>query len=164
MSGVLDHGKRWLRVLRVSWWFLPLIHWVLPNLVPLPRRFKWRSPRSVQLIGHGTLAAGSGLTMWAIWTLVLHGDGTPNPATPPQLFVQHGPYRFCRNPMEQGNALQLLGRSLVAGCPRLGLGCTIFWLLTHWWVVRHEEPQLVQRFGDRYTAYQQAVPRWGWRW
>lgn len=153
----------WRRVLIKSWWFLPLIHWLAPRLVPLPRRYKLRVPRLVRACGNGMAGIGSVLTVWSLWTLVRYGVGTPNPADPPLMFVQHGPYRFCRNPMEQGNVLQLFGRSMAAGCPRLGIVGVVFTGLTQWWIVRIEEPFLAQRFGDQYELYRRNVPRWGWR-
>lgn len=154
----------WLRVLVKSWWYLPLIHWAVPRLVPLPRAiFRQRLPPAVRHCGLALTCAGSALTLWSLWTLIRHGNGTPNPSDPPRIFVQRGPYRFCRNPMEQGNLLQLLGRAIALGCPRLALTSALFAVITHWWVVRREEQMLVQQFGDVYIAYCRTVPRWGWR-
>jgi protein-S-isoprenylcysteine O-methyltransferase Ste14 len=136
---------------------LPALAWWLPNNIRAPM------PRAVQLIGKGVALAGGALTVTSVVTLVRHGEGTPAPHDPPQLFVCHGPYRFCRNPMELGNLLALLGRAIALGSPRLTLAAALFAAATQVWVVLIEEPYLVRHFGQRYEQYRQHVPRWGWR-
>ncbi len=119
-------------------------------------------PRAIRLLGKAVAFSGGALTVTSVVTLVRYGQGTPAPHDPPQLFVSHGPYRFCRNPMELGNLLALLGRAIALGSPRLGLAAVMFAAATQVWVVLVEEPYLVRHFGDHYEHYRRQVPRWGW--
>lgn len=154
----------WLRTLRDGWWYLPLVHLGFPWLIRWPRRLApVPPPAPVRHAGRALSLLGALLTGWSLWTLIRHGQGTPLPYDPPQQFVCHGPYRHCRNPMELGNLLTLLGRALTRGCPRLALAGLLFAGCTHLWLVLAEEPYLLRRFGPRYQRYARAVPRWRWR-
>lgn len=153
----------WLRTVRRGWWYLPLIHLGLPWLVRWPRPIRRVPPPPLRRAGQGLSLAGAALTLWSLWTLIRYGQGTPLPHDPPQQFVCHGPYRRCRNPMELGNLVTLLGRTLTHGCPRLALTSAIFAMCAQGWIVLVEEPYLVRHFGARYQRYCQATPRWGWR-
>jgi len=154
----------WKRTFRGGWWFLPLIHWGLPRLVPWPfRSAQLPLPQPVRWIGRVLLLLGSSLTGWAVVHMVHHGGGTPAPHDPPTVLMRDGPYRYSRNPMELGNILALVGRALTSGSPRLVLASLCFALGTHAWIVLIEEPYLYRHFGQHYRAYQHAVPRWGWR-
>lgn len=88
------------------------------------------------------------------------GRGTPAPVDPPVRLVIAGPYRLVRNPMYVGGLLILAGEAVLWASPRLLAYAAGFWLLTHLFVVAHEEPALAARFGDEYAAYRSAVPRW----
>jgi protein-S-isoprenylcysteine O-methyltransferase Ste14 len=157
------HASAWWRTLRTACWFLPLVHIGYPSLVPWPQCWEHvRLPAPARRAGYGLAVLGSMLTTWSVWTLVRPGQGTPAPHDPPLLFVSTGPYRLCRNPMEQGNVLILLGRALASGSPRLAIASVLFATSIHVWVVLVEEPGLHQRFGAQYAAYVRRVPRWGW--
>lgn len=154
----------WARTLRNGWWYLPLIHLGFPWLMRWSRPLAPVAlPPPLRRAGLGLSWLGGALTGWSLWTLIRQGQGTPLPHDPPQQFVCHGPYRRCRNPMELGNLLTLVGRSLARGCPRLALSSLLFAASTQCWIVLIEEPYLVRHFGARYQQYRQIVPRWGWR-
>ncbi len=120
-------------------------------------------PGLVRQAGRALALGGAVLTTWSVVCLVREGEGTPAPYDPPRQFVRSGPYRFCRNPMELGNLLTLLGRALAGGSPRLLLASLLFGASVHSWVVLVEEPGLERQFGDRFRTYRRSVPRWGWR-
>jgi hypothetical protein len=85
-------------------------------------------------------------------------------AAPPLRFTATGPYQLVRNPLYIGNTLVILGATVFSGLLWLvpiALGwCVVVFSL----VVRHEESQLPQVFGDEYCRYRQLVPRWVPRW
>lgn len=74
--------------------------------------------------------------------------------------VQHGPYRFTRNPMYLGLTIAYVGLSLALNTawPLLLLPI-LLWLLTKT-VIEEEEKYLAATFGDEYVAYRKRVRRW----
>lgn len=157
------HRPLWLRTLKSGWWYLPLVHLAFPGLAGWPwARRAVPMPPALRLVGLALLTGGAALTSASVYTLVRYGQGTPAPHDPPRRFVCHGPYRLCRNPMELGNLLTLVGRTLLAGSPALAVACVLFASTVHAWVVLVEEPYLLRHFGREYHLYQESVPRWGW--
>lgn len=157
-------GTAWQRTIRDGWWYVLLIHWGYPYLVPwLGKRHRIRLPLPIRLIGYVVAITGGILTTWAIRTLVRDGQGTPAPHDPPQHFVCSGPYCHCRNPMELGNALTMIGWTVAHGCPRRAVAALLFAASIHAWIVLIEEPYLMRHFDLGYRLYRSHVPRWGWR-
>src|SRR5262249_55888974 len=113
-----------------------------------------------QVAGMIVAAVGTALALWCILTFVWLGRGTPAPFDPPRRLVVRGPYRIMRNPMYVGAGLALVGASLFyKSVPLLTYGA-FFWLITHVFVVRYEEPTLRRTFGNEYQRYCGHVGRW----
>lgn len=106
----------------------------------------------VRSAGVALAAVGCWLTSAAVYTLVRYGEGPPAPHDPSKIFVTHGPYRYCRNPMELGNFFMLLGRSIRSGSLRTAVASVVFAAATHLWVVFVEEPFLLHHFGSAYRS------------
>lgn len=90
----------------------------------------------------------------------LQGLGTPAPVAPTRSLVVTGLYRYVRNPMYVTVAAIVFGQALLFGDPWIALYGATFWLVTHLFVVLYEEPTLHRQFGERFTSYRTAVPRW----
>ena len=112
-----------------------------------------------------TMATASILMLLGLYLIVRstkdlarHGNGTPSPHKPARELVTQGSYAWCRHPMHLGY-LVLLAGVLMALCSLIGLLLPLP-LLVVLMVrqLRTEEHNLINRFGDRYRAYQQAVP------
>ena len=88
------------------------------------------------------------------------GRGTPVPLEPPERLVIEGLYRFSRNPMYVAQIAYLVGLFLYRGELSLALYAAIYAGAIHTSVVRTEEPELRQRFGEEYVRYTREVPRW----
>ncbi len=88
------------------------------------------------------------------------GHGTPVPTEPPRELIESGPYRLSRNPIYVADIVILVGLALHRGELMLLIYSAAFAVAAHGWVVLHEEPILEERFGDRYRAYREVVPRW----
>jgi protein-S-isoprenylcysteine O-methyltransferase Ste14 len=88
------------------------------------------------------------------------GRGTPIPIEPAQVLIASGLYRYSRNPIYVADLLVLVGLALHRGEFALFVYAAMFAAAVHAWVVHREEPVLAERFGDRYRAYCDAVPRW----
>jgi len=113
-----------------------------------------------QVAGIAVGVIGAAIALWCIVTFASIGRGTPAPFDPPRRLVIQGPYRFVRNPMYIGAGLALAGAALFyASLPLLSY-VGFFFLATHVFVVRFEEPTLRQTFGPEYDAYCRRVRRW----
>jgi protein-S-isoprenylcysteine O-methyltransferase Ste14 len=115
----------------------------------------------------GRSIAGGGLTMlagfawmaWAWWCF--RRTGTPLPPTAqPQMLVDHGPFRFGRNPMVLGLAVMMLGLGLAAGVPFMAIAAANFVVIVAAVHIPHEEAQLQRAFGGWYSDYAASVRRW----
>ena len=82
-----------------------------------------------------------------------------DPLESPSTLVRSGPYAWTRNPMYVGWSMIHLGTALVSRSP----GMTITWpvsvVLVHRGIQR-EERQLVEGFGETFSAYAESVPRY----
>jgi protein-S-isoprenylcysteine O-methyltransferase Ste14 len=108
-----------------------------------------------------TVAAGAALTAWAV---AAHYKAAPQgwalESWPTREYLlRNGPYRLSRNPMYVGEAVVWLGWGIFYGSPAVWEGLAIVCAALAK-IVRWEERQLLERFGDDYRAYLAAVPRW----
>jgi protein-S-isoprenylcysteine O-methyltransferase Ste14 len=74
--------------------------------------------------------------------------------------IQHGPYRFSRNPLYIALLLVLLGFAFTLNNAWLASGVLIFWFLLDRLVVTREEQFLSLLFGAEYVSYTHEVRRW----
>lgn len=102
---------------------------------------------------------GFALSLWGILTFNLAGT-TMFPFEAASRLVQHGPYRFTRNPMYVGATLTYAG---------IAIGMNVAWPvillpLVLWTlyllVIREEEKYLGETFGEEYASYRKRVRRW----
>tara|TARA_B100000809_G_scaffold210846_1_gene214307 strand:+ start:26 stop:886 length:861 start_codon:yes stop_codon:yes gene_type:complete len=117
-------------------------------------------PGFTMLAGIALLSGFSLLGLTSSFFMVRDGDGTPLPLDQTNRLVVSGPYRFVRNPMAiagigQGLAIALFFQSIPVLVYSL-LGAFVWHL-----VVRPlEERDMVNRFGDSYSAYRKRVSCW----
>ena len=103
--------------------------------------------------------AGLGLLATGRRAMIKHGTNV-NPTQPTMTIVEHGPFRFSRNPLYVGLTLIYIGSSLV-----LNTWWSLFllvpvWLVMHVFVVRREEVYLESKFGATYLTYRDRVRRY----
>jgi len=110
-------------------------------------------------VGGLALVAGLTFMFWGIVTFA--ALGTPIvPTRPARVLVEHGPYRFTRNPIYLGMTLAYAGLAVLLNLawPLLVLPGVLVLLVLM--VVRREERHLGATFGDAYRAYRRRVRRW----
>ena len=90
----------------------------------------------------------------------LFGRGTPAPWEPPQKLVIAGPYRYVRNPMIIGVIFMLIGETILFNSWPLFMWTILFLAGQMAYLPLVEEKALIKRFGDPYSMYMMAVPRW----
>lgn len=135
----------------LAWWLAGAV----PALaLPMPGR-------SALVLALALAAAGLALELWGLWTFHRHRT-TPNPMAPgrARTVVQTGPYRYTRNPMYVGVALQLLAWCGYLGNPLSLLGLAVFVAYITRFQIIPEERALSQRFGEPYLHYLRSVRRW----
>jgi protein-S-isoprenylcysteine O-methyltransferase Ste14 len=127
----------------------------------------WRLPRPMSPLAIVRLAAGVVLLALAVLVLVRafarfvgEGGGTPAPVAPTERLVVGGDYRFVRNPMYLAVVTAVLGQAMIFGSLAL-LGYAVsVWAIMAAFVRWYEEPMLLERYGDEYQRYRQAVRAW----
>lgn len=127
------------------------LEWVAPTAL-VSGALRWGG-------GASLVAAGVGLDVWGYATQTRAGTD-PIPFHPTTRIVQHGPYRFTRNPMYVGFALWTLGAALLFDARWALLAVPAGLLLVDRLVVAREERYLARKFGEEYLAYQRRVRRW----
>jgi protein-S-isoprenylcysteine O-methyltransferase Ste14 len=114
----------------------------------------------VRLLGLALTLAGAVVLLHAFGRFVLEGAGTPAPVAPTDRLVIGGAYRYVRNPMYVAVVSTILGQALLLWRPGLLAYAALVWAAFAAFVRWYEEPTLLRRYGDEYTAYQSTVPAW----
>jgi protein-S-isoprenylcysteine O-methyltransferase Ste14 len=91
---------------------------------------------------------------------LLQRDTSALPGVAPTALDTSGWYGRTRNPLLLGVVAIQLGTALVAASLALLAYALLYWLWLHAFVTRREEPDMKRAFGDAYTRYAAAVPRW----
>lgn len=125
-----------------------------------PRWFEWAAfpmPGWARWIGVGGFAFG---VAWLTWMFISLGANLTDTVETRRdaYFVDHGPYRYVRNPMYSGILILGVGLGFALGAwlPPLAASATFLTLAKR---TRIEEAYLIARFGDRYRAYMSRVGR-----
>ena len=114
----------------------------------------------VRPLGLVLFVLGLAIITWCFIDFIRRGHGTPAPYDPPRRLVIAGLYRYVRNPQYIGVVLVLLSEALFFGSFVLLGYAVCFALGYHLFVRFYEEPTLKRLFGEDYTRYCEAVPRW----
>jgi protein-S-isoprenylcysteine O-methyltransferase Ste14 len=120
---------------------------------------RWQIPGG-RVLGSALVLGGIAVLAYCGGLFSRVGKGTPVPLEPPNHLVIQGLYRFSRNPMYVAQVAYLLGLFSYRGELALALYAAIYAAVIHTSVVRSEEPELRQRFGEEYVCYTREVPRW----
>jgi len=105
------------------------------------------------------LALGFLLRLWAAFHFYNHKMRVIS-LEPQGSLVTGGPYRYSRNPLYLGgNVFCFFGAALLLGSPT-ALILTVIHLPFVNLMIRREERQLEQKFGEPFRAYKKQVRRW----
>jgi protein-S-isoprenylcysteine O-methyltransferase Ste14 len=132
---------------------------VLDRLWPLPLGLGLTGSQRGWLGGAIVAGALLGLGLWAV-VLFRRSGQDENPWKPTPHIVEHGPFRFTRNPMYLQMLLVCVGLAVaLANGWILALTPLGGWVLQRF-AIRPEEAYLERKFGDAYLAYKRRVRRW----
>ncbi len=128
-------------------------HHFLPAMLPLPPLLKtW---------GGGALfVVGVGVWLACLDAFSRRGRGTPAPTDAPRHLVTDGLHGALRNPIIAAEVMVVWGEALYFSSLGFVSYAVLFTLFAQWVVVRVEEPELRERFGESYEAYCRNVSRW----
>jgi protein-S-isoprenylcysteine O-methyltransferase Ste14 len=126
-----------------------------------PASFEWASrpiPTGVRWIGVASFACA---TAWLMWMFHALGRNLTDTVVTRRdaHFVDHGPYRFVRNPMYIGILMVGMSLGLALGTWLLPLAASLMFTLLAL-RTRIEERYLIERFGDQYRDYMKRVGRY----
>jgi protein-S-isoprenylcysteine O-methyltransferase Ste14 len=117
------------------------------------------SPRTFEIAGVALLLAGLVLMLWGLYTFARVRTGII-PHRPSTKIVDHGPYRFSRNPMYTGMSTAYLGGALIMNSGWALILLPVVMLALYSFVIRKEERYLSSAFPEDYASYRARVRRW----
>ena len=130
-----------------------LAHQLLPALLPLPAGLKTWGGGALFVVGvAGWIACLDAFSR--------RGRGTPAPMDAPRHLVTHGLHGVIRNPIIAAEMMVVWGEAFYFGSLGIIGYAVLVTAAAHWVVLRVEEPELRERFGDSYEVYTRDVPRW----
>jgi protein-S-isoprenylcysteine O-methyltransferase Ste14 len=113
----------------------------------------------LRLIGWGIFAAGVGLDVWAMATM-LRARTNILPNRVADRLVEHGPFAYTRNPIYAGNTIVMTGIGIAWNALWFIAFAAIAAALVQRLAIEREEAHLAVRFGEQWNAYAARVPRW----
>ena len=128
-------------------------HHLLPTMLPLPALLRTRGGAALFVVGLGVWLA-------CLDAFSRRGRGTPAPTDAPRHLVSDGLHGVIRNPIIAAEMMVIWGEALYFTSLGIIGYAVLMTLFAQWVVVRVEEPELRERFGEAYRSYCQRVPRW----
>jgi len=136
------------------------IAWVLETKVTRIRLVGGSaSTTPIEIFGVILLAVGFIIVFWGIYTFARVKTGII-PLRPATQIVDHGPYRFTRNPMYTGMATAYLGGALILNFGWALLLFPLVMIAVYNLVIKREERYLSAVFPTEYGEYKKRVRRW----
>jgi protein-S-isoprenylcysteine O-methyltransferase Ste14 len=108
----------------------------------------WMQPSTQSLwIGGAIALSGALLRIWAAGHIEKG-----------RVLTQGGPYAFTRNPLYLGSFVMALGIIVAGQGYWLLIPFVVFFVVFYYPVMREEEQELLQGYGDRFLDYSEKVP------
>ena len=140
----------------VAWGLAVIAGLALNGLVPLPFL---PTDLPVGWLGAIVFVLALALGVWAVMTMIRAGSNVPT-NQPTTTIVEHGPYRFTRNPIYLGMFLGQIGLAIAFNNLWLLMTLVPFALVVRYGVVAREEVYLARKFSGHYRGYCLRVRRW----
>ena len=109
--------------------------------------------------GWPLIVVGAAIVLW-VNRLFKQASTTINPHDSPSALVDHGPFRFSRNPIYLGAVLGLLGLALVVGSLPYHVTPLLMFAVLNTRFIPMEEANLAASIGQPYLDYKARVRRW----
>lgn len=136
--------------------YMPIILLLIEyHHIPQPIYNIWRYSFSFIFFWGGGI-----IWLWSSYLIKNQAKGMFNPLGKTLNLVRTGIYKYTRNPMVIGICAILLGEALYFDALYLFIWLAIVVVGALILVPKIEEPQLLERFGQRYMEYRADVRRW----
>ena len=136
------------------------IAWLLEMYVSRIRIVNARGSTAIfEILGVTCWGLGIILMVWGLVTFAMARTAIL-PMRPASRIVDHGPYRFTRNPMYVGMSLAYLGGAFVLNSVWALIFFPVVIALLSRLVITREERYLSSAFGEEYDSYRGRVRRW----
>ena len=136
-----------------------LAGWLIGHRIyPLPIAPR-RAEIPLAVAGLTIAAAGAAISAWGLLTFA-RAHTAIAPIRPASQLVQHGPYRYTRNPMYTGLTVSYLGLTMAINCMWTLLLLPVVLIAVKRLVIDREEAYLGREFGLEYDDYRRRVRRW----
>ena len=110
------------------------------------------------ILGLLLILPGWSLGMWANYSQLTIGRGTPVPLMATQKLIVQPPYTYCRNPMALGAFGMYLGVAILFHSIGAAIVVLLFAGLLLIYIKRVEEKEMEIRFGQEYLTYKRQTP------
>jgi len=97
-----------------------------------------------------------------IWGVSYAGQATrTRDASGAPFLVTNGPFAFVKNPLYIGNITIYTGSMILANAwyPYLAIFVFVFFVLQYLFIIKYEELNLIDLFGNEYQKYKDEVPK-----
>ncbi|OAT37953.1 methyltransferase family protein [Proteus myxofaciens] len=141
---------------------LPLIYWLLINLIPFIGFELHSSPIHTGFFFYLGLFTVITSGIWLFYCLFffIKLKTSPNPNHIPTQLITNGPYKMSRNPIYLGFLDISIGLFFIFGNWGFLGAAVAFYLITDRYTIAHEEKILSQQFGQAWQQYCRHVRRW----
>lgn len=113
----------------------------------------------IEVLAGALIFGGLAIMVWGMITFA-RAKTAILPIMPASRIVDHGPYRFTRNPMYTGMSIAYIGGAIVLDSGWALIFFPLVIMLLQRFVIQKEERYLMNAFGEDYAAYQRRVGRW----
>jgi protein-S-isoprenylcysteine O-methyltransferase Ste14 len=131
----------------------------LNRLWPLELGFELSTPANYWIGGAIVVGAIVGLGGYSV-TLLRRTGQSENPWKPTTEIVNHGPFKFTRNPMYLQMVLGCIGFAIILWNVWILLLTPVCAWALYRFAILPEEAYLERKFGEQYLSYKRKVRRW----
>jgi protein-S-isoprenylcysteine O-methyltransferase Ste14 len=144
-------------------WVPPPLTYLLTLLLGLVLDRRLHLPflphRVARVLGWPLVGGGMALATWFIRTMRA-ADTTLDVNKPVSSLVQHGPFRYSRNPGYLSLLMIYMGIAILRNALWVILLLPLLVVVTKRELIEREERYLERTFGEEYLAYKRRVRRW----
>jgi protein-S-isoprenylcysteine O-methyltransferase Ste14 len=121
--------------------------------------FKKRLPPAFQILSLGFFGAAASVIVPAVMEF-RKAETAIDPYEPTTAIIESGPFEQTRNPLYVGLTLTYIAIALAFRARLPFRALPLILAVMNAGVIRREERYLEKKFGEKYRAYKERVPRW----
>ncbi len=135
-----------------------VIAFLLKNYAPM-LALSFTSLIGLKILGWALVVMALAIDIWAARVFAAAKTNLM-PTKPAENLVDHGPFKYSRNPIYVGNIMILIGVGMIAGIGLLYIFAILAVFILQEFQIKPEEAHLRARFGEAWDDYKSRVRRW----